>query len=319
MRHCRRCESLGARLDLDVVLLARAGFRRPWSAPFTYPLLLLRSVLLLLRRRPDAVVVVSPPFLAGLVLVPLARLLGARVAVDLHSAALVEPIWRPFLPLQRWTCHRAGLAVVTLPALAARLRARGVTTLVLPDPLPDLPELPDLPAAEAALPGEAPQTSAPLVVAICGWAADEPIPELLESARDQPWRLAVTGRPPASTPPAPGNATLTGFLDDAAYLSLLRSAAAIVVLTTRDDTLLAGAWEAIALERPLVLSGTRALRETFGDEVPYVAADAASIRYGITHALAERERLAPVSRRLKERFTSENEQALAALARHLRP
>jgi hypothetical protein len=323
MRQCPRCTTLGERLGLDVVLMGGTGFRRRWMAPFRYPLLALRSAWLVLRRRPRALVVVSPPFVAGLVLVPLARLLGARVAVDLHSAALVEPAWRPFQPLQRWVCRLAGAAVVTLPGLEAALERQGVPAIVLPDPLPEMPEtpetpdVPDLPDAGAtrpAIPGEG-----PLVVAVCGWGNDEPIEALVEAARGAAWRLAVTGRPTRRLPPTVPNVTLTGFLSPPEYPALLRAADAVVVLTTRDDTLLAGAWEALAVERPLVLSGTDALRQTFGPEVVYADADPTSIRNGIERVLADPAAGRELSARLRARFTIENERALQALAAHLRP
>ncbi len=108
--------------------------------------------------------------------------------------------------------------------------------LVIPDPLPSLRPSGDGSVIKAR----------PLVVAICGWGQDEPIEDLLASAVGRPWHLAITGRPRA-TPELPRNVQLTGFLEDEAYGRLLESADLVVVLTTRDETLLSGAWEALAL------------------------------------------------------------------------
>lgn len=308
MRQCPRCQTLADRLGLDVVLMGSTGFRHHWTAPLRYPLLSIRSAWLLLRRRPRSLVVVSPPFVAGLVLVPLARLLGARVAVDLHSAALLDRTWHPFLPIQRWVCRAAGAAVVTLPSLAARLERHGVPAIVLPDPLPEMP------VTEAPPPTTA--GDGPLVVAVCGWGDDEPIEALVDAARGASWRLAVTGRPTRRLE-VPPNVTLTGFLSPPEYPALLRAAEAVVVLTTRDDTLLAGAWEALVVERPLVLSGTAALRTTFGPDLAYVTPDADSIRSGIDEVLAKPERARQVTVQLRKRFATENERAIEALAAHL--
>jgi glycosyltransferase involved in cell wall biosynthesis len=308
MRQCPRCQTLAERLDLDVALMGSTGFRRRWTAPFRYPVLAIRSAWLVLRRRPRALIVVSPPFIAGLVLVPLARRLGARVAVDLHSAALLDRSWKPFLAIQHWACRAAGAAVVTLPSLAARLEPYGIQTIVLPDPLP---EMPGTQAQGPAIPG-----LGPLVVAVCGWGDDEPIEALVEAARGAAWRLAVTGRPTRRLD-LPANVSLTGFLSPPEYPALLRAADAIVVLTTRDDTLLAGAWEALVVERPLVLSGTAALRATFGPDLTYVAPDADSIRSGVEQVLADPERARDVTVQLRKRFATENERAIAALAAHL--
>jgi glycosyltransferase involved in cell wall biosynthesis len=243
--------------------------------------------------------------------VPVARLLGARIAVDIHTGALVDRRWRWSVPLLAWACRRAGLAIVTLPSLAAGLEARGVRTAVLPDPLPDL------------VPGDAVRDTADgdrpsRVVAICSWAPDEPIEALIASAAGRPWQLSITGRPRGAVE-APANVRLTGFLDDREYVDLLAEADAVVALTTRGETLLSGAWEAIALGRPLVLSDTEALRSTFGAGPPYVRSDAASIAAGIASVLADPAGSAGVAARLRERFLHENDAAVGVVAQHLIP
>jgi glycosyltransferase involved in cell wall biosynthesis len=202
-------------------------------------------------------------------------------------------------------------AIVTLPSLEPPFRDRSVTTMVIPDPLPDLVA----PASRA--PSGADADPRPLVVAVCGWGLDEPIEALVGSATDRPWQLVLTGRVRRELSPPP-NVTLAGFLDDAAYVELLARADAVVVLTERDDTLLSGAWEAIALERPLVLSGTTALRTTFGDGIVYVDPNPASIAGGIDAVLADPGAGASVAR-LRARFARENDEALAALAALLEP
>jgi glycosyltransferase involved in cell wall biosynthesis len=294
----RRSTTIAERLGFELALLGRAGFRRPVSAPLAYPLLAFRTVGRLVRRRPRAVVVIAPPFVAPLVVLPLARLIGATVAVDLHTGALLDRRWRWSVGILAWACRRAAISIVTLPSLAERLVQRGVRSIVVPDPLPRLS------------PGEAPAASAePEVVAVCGWAADEPLAELVAAAAGRPWRLALTGRPKAGLA-LPPNVVLTGFLEESAYLARLRAAAAVVVLTTRAETLLSGAWEAIALGRPLVTSATDALRTTFGDGPAYVEPTRASIAAGIERVLADPASAAEATTALRERFERENAAAL---------
>jgi glycosyltransferase involved in cell wall biosynthesis len=306
----RRSATLADRLRFDLALLGRSGFRRPWSAPLAYPLLAFRTIRELVRRRPRAIVVVAPPFVAPLVVLPIARLLRARVAIDIHTGALLDRRWRWAVPILAWACRRAEVAVVTLPSLAAGLQARGVDTLVVADPLPNL-----LVSGEASGSGDA---GGGEVVAVCGWAADEPLDELCAAPRGRPWRLAITGAPRRSLE-TPENVELTGFLDDAAFARRLAAADAVVVLTTREDTLLSGAWEALAVERPLVLSDTQALRSTFGDGPVYVAPNAASIGAGIDAVLADRGRAAAATRALRERFGRDNDAAVGGLRRRLLP
>ena len=310
----QRSRSLARGLGYELALMGRGGFRRPWTAPLAYPLLAARTILAIARNRPRALVVVAPPFVAPLVVLPLARLLGARLAVDIHSGALLDRRWRWSVPVLAWTCRRSEVAIVTLPSLAARLAERGLDVEVIPDPLPDLggasgESVPDRHDGSAG-------GAEPRVVAVCSWAADEPIDALLEAARGRPWRLAITGRPNREVEPGP-NVELTGFVADEDYAALLVRADAVVVLTTREDTLLSGAWEAIALGRPLVLSDTAALRGTFEVGPAYVRPDPASIAAGIDAVLADRDAVEAAMLRLRERFGRANDAAVQTLARRL--
>jgi glycosyltransferase involved in cell wall biosynthesis len=298
----QRSRTLADRLGWDLALVGRRGFRRAWTAPLAYPLSAWRTVAALVRGRPRAIIVVAPPFVAPLVVLPLAAMLRARWAVDIHTGALVDRRWRWSIPILAWACRRSAAAVVTLPTLASLLEARGVSTVVLPDPLPTL-----VPSDRTASAGP----GAPTVVAVTGWGDDEPLEALVEAASGRSWSLVLTGRPrrQLSTPP---NVRLAGFLDDQAYVDLLAAAAVVVVLTRRGDTLLSGGWEAIALGRPLVLSGTPAIRATFGDEVTLVDDTPAGIAAGIERALADPDGEARMTG-VRDRFERENGAALGRL------
>ena len=304
----QRSATIAERLGFDLVLIGRSGFRRPWSAPLAYLASIPRTVAALAGRRPRAAIIVAPPFLASLVAWPVLAMLRAPFAIDVHSGALLDRRWRWSVPLLAWIARRSVAAVVTLESLRVPLAAYEVETLVIPDPLPDL-EVAGGPSAPR------PTGSEPIVVAICGWAPDEPLQALVDAAVGRSWRLVLTGRPRGALD-MPPNVALAGFLDDADYLARLRTADAIVVLTTRDQTLLSGAWEAIAVGRPLVLSGTPSLRTTFGDGPVYVEADAASIGAGIDAVLADpwaADRIAV----LRTTFKTANDAALAVLADRL--
>jgi len=304
----QRSATIAERLGYDLVLIGRSGFRRPWSAPLAYLASVPRTIAAIVGHRPRAAVIVAPPFLAPLVAWPILAMLHAPFAVDVHSGALLDRRWRWSVPLLAWIARRSVGAVVTLESLRAPLAAHDVETLVIPDPLPDL----EGPGASVASRSEA---GTPVVVAICGWAPDEPLQALVDAAAGRPWQLVLTGRPREALD-LPPNVVLAGFLDDPDYLDRLRTADAIVVLTTRDETLLSGAWEAIALGRPLVLSGTPSLRTTFGDGPVYVGDDAASIGAGIDAVLADPGAAGRVAV-LRTTFRAANDAALAVLAERL--
>jgi hypothetical protein len=247
-----------------------------------------------------------------MIVVPIARLAGARVAIDIHSGAFLDRRWRWSMPILRLLASWTSANVVTLQSLARRMGRASDRTIVLPDPLPSFPAPAERDSAEPLLHPDA----QPTVVAIAGWGDDEPMRELAEAATDQPWNLLITGKPRWKLD-LPLNASLTGFLTEEAYSETLRRADVLVVLTTRPETLLSGAWEGIALHKALVLSSTNALRETFGDSVVYSDPTAESIRSGVSSALASRGELEARAAGLAERLETDSvtgiKQLLSAL------
>ena len=317
MPHSQRSTTIADRLGYELLLVGRSGFRRAWTAPLAYPASTIRTIAAIARHRPRAAIIVAPPFVAALVAWPFLRAIGAPFALDVHTGALVDRRWRWSTGILAWLARRGVGAVVTLPSLAAPLAARGVTTFVIPDPLPRLTPRPAASAASPAPVGTASVATAdgPIVAAVCGWGDDEPIEALVASAQGRPWQLVLTGRPRRPVE-LPANVRLAGYLPDDAYRDLLASAACVVVLTERDQTLLSGGWEAIALGRPLVVSGTPAIRSTFGDELTYVDATPAGIAAGITAVLDDPTADARMAG-LRDRFGRENDAALAGLAARL--
>jgi len=141
------------------------------------------------------------------------------------------------------------------------------------------------------------------VVAISSWAADEPMEELIAAGGLLPNSvgMSITGRPKLSEEARrnlPANVTLTHYLSEEAYVALLRDADVILDLTTRENCLVCGAYEALALARPLVVSDTAALRELLGNGALYtrnsrgaIAATAMqALDRGAGLAIAARER-----------------------------
>ena len=305
----QRSRTLAERLGFELLLLGRPGFRRAWSAAILYPVLAWRTLRAVMRERPRAIVVVAPPFVVALLVLVLARALGARIAIDIHSGALVDRRWRWSVPILRWTVKHADAGLVTLESLTDRL-AGEPPPIVLPDPLPSM-TVPGDGATGAVIRAD----GRGQVVAVCGWGDDEPIEALVRAAKGAGWTLIVTGRPRRSVE-APPNVKFTGFLSEAEYAATLAAADAIVVLTTREDTLLSGAWEALALGRPLIVSAMRSLRLTFGDSVTYAENDSAGIRYACETLLADPA--APQrAAELREAWAHRTDAALAELRRRL--
>ncbi len=97
----------------------------------------------------------------------------------------------------------------------------------------------------------------------------------------------------------PPNLHPTGFLSEQRYEELLRDADVVIDLTRMENCLVCGAYEAVAVERPLVTSDTRALRTYFNRGTVYTAHTAQSLATAIGYALRERLRLAAEMKVLK--------------------
>ena len=134
-----------------------------------------------------------------------------------------------------------------------------------------------------------------VIAYICTFSEDEPYEEVIEAAGflEADIVVYITGnhRDRIDMGLLPSNVELTGFIDEQAYWSLLASADAVMVLTTRDGCLVCGAYETVALGRPLILSDTKVLRSYFNRGSVYVTPDSRSISEGIRETLKKKDEL----------------------------
>lgn len=227
---------------------------------------LLATTRVLARSRGKVVIVQSPSILLAWYAAVTAPLFGFTLVVDAHNGG-IEPLEGRY-PLLRKVAHfairRAALTIVTTSDMAEQIRHIGGRAFVLVDPIP----------AMTAHPAPASGAAHKSVVAISSWAADEPMAELIAAGGLLPEgvRMSITGRPKLSEDARrnlPANVRLTNYLTERDYEVLLRDADVIVDLTTRENCLVCGAYEALALARPLVVSDTAALRELLGSGALY--------------------------------------------------
>ncbi|MGE0593011.1 MAG: glycosyltransferase [Vicinamibacterales bacterium] len=237
---------------------------RPSTILFKYLGQWARTSAILRQERPSAVFVMSPPVIAALPAFWYAWRHGARVVLDTHTAAFLHPRWRHLQWLQRWQCRRAATNLVHNEHLAGIVRAwGGHVTLV-----------PDVPVEYSALEPLS-RTAAFTVAVVCSFNYDEPIAAILEAAAALPdVRFLMTGNPKHFPKDlegrVPPNVTRTGFLSVAAYGGLLAGADAVMTLTTRDHTMLRGAYEAIYQGTPVIVSDWPILKEAFAGGAAHV-------------------------------------------------
>jgi glycosyltransferase involved in cell wall biosynthesis len=269
-RH-QRSRSLAQQLRIPLVELLISGGRLK-----RYLRNSLTTLSILRRGRYDTVFVQAPSVVLGIIAVMLSAVLKYRVIVDAHNAIIegAETARQPLRFLYRLLIRNADLVIVTNSMLAERLRQLGGKSGILPDPVPSF---------RTAVTGHDDRNS---VVVISTWAEDEPLGAVLEAAALLPASLSltVTGRPRgmyADAARRSARVRLSGFVSDAEYVQMLETARVVVDLTTREDCLVCGAYEALALGRPLVVSDSRALRELLKDGAAFAANEPAAIARAI--------------------------------------
>jgi glycosyltransferase involved in cell wall biosynthesis len=134
----------------------------------------------------------------------------------------------------------------------------------------------------------------PSIVVVASYMFDEPIEEIVEAARNLPEvNFLMTGDQRRLhrkiRESLPDNVMLTGFVSRDEYFSYLSSARAVMALTTRDNTMQMGAYEALSLEQPIITSDWNILRESFGDGAVYVDNTVQGIVTGVEQLLARHE------------------------------
>ena len=306
----RRFSSITSALSVPCVILQSKAAR-----PIRYIFLSWKMMLLLLQKKPTVLLVQNPSIACATVAVLLRPFLGYLVVVDAHNEAIL-----PFnynLALVRhvalWLMRTADFTVVTNSHLANVVTAAGGHPFVLFDPIPVPPPILDEQCEGAPL-GKS------RVVVVSTYAPDEPLEEICFAARLLSMAnvlITVTGRPNAQRlaemGDLPPNVSLAGYLSDSDYWKTLRSATVIVDLTRMPYCLVCGAYEAISVGKPLVLTDDPAGRELFGSAVVFSANQPESIAASVERAIQCADELGVRALSLRDALTKAWTSAAATL------
>jgi len=293
-----RTRSLARRLEVQVLEI-RLGGNRLWR----YLRSIRRTVAAIRRLRPGTVIATNPSLVLGLLLLGLRRWYGYVLVADAHYVG-VRTLGDERL-LQRaldyYNAH-VDLVIVTNEAHARYVAGLGGRPFVCPDPLPDLSAQID---ARVSVPAKC-------VFLVCSFERDEPYQAAFEAfARLEPlgFTLFVSGnyRRAGVEPARFPWVHFLGYVSDAQYYAYLSSCAVAMDLTTLEDCLLCGAYEAVAAAKPLVISNTRALADYFGATVVLTENAPEAIAASIQRAHAQRDELA----RMTQEWCGRNEVFMA--------
>lgn len=262
----RRSRELARAFLCDYIFLKYEG-----SRVSRYIYLSWKTIILVIKRKPDLIFCQNPSIFLASLLCFLRPFFKYKLVVDRHSNFRFEelksnhPKWILFHFLSHYSLRNADLTIVTNQHLKDIVEARGGIGCVLPDKLPTL-------AAQAK-----PDGNHRTVTFITTYSGDEPIFEVVDAARilGGEYHFNITGSykrfggKDKLINQLPPNVTLTGFLPDEDYERTLAESDAIIVITTAEYTLTCGAYEAVALEKPMILGNTKTIKEYFSKGAVY--------------------------------------------------
>ena len=288
-----RSEGFIERLGLTPIYVSYLKQQDVVSAPLKYGPQFISTLRRLSEAKPEIVFVMDPPVFAAVAVAVYCLVNRAQFVMDCHSGVFNSRKWRWSLPIQRFLARRAAGVLVTNPSHLSEVLSWHARGLIVGDPPPMLPA----PAARSAAP--------PFVFVIGLFGEDEDVPAVLAAADRLP---GVEFRVSGDTSRArrawlkrhPSNVKFTGFLSTDDFWRHVGEALAVLTLTTREDTILRGGWEAMFMEQPLVTSNTSALRRYFTRGTVFVDHNPDSIAAGVEYALAHQAELRVEARGLRE-------------------
>ncbi len=302
-----RSELFAQRLDASIYYVSYGQSGKKLQAPLRYLIQTWQTWRILRRERPDVVFVQNPPIFCPLAVFLYALWYSAEVVIDSHTGAFLDPKWHWSLGLHRMLSERALATIVHNEHQGEIVNGWGCRYFVLADPLGDHP------------PGEPfPFHGEFNVAVVSSFLGDEPIETVFEAARQLDGVcFYFTGDSSRLQPDVlakrPDNCYLTGYLPYEQYVGLLRGADSVMVLTTRNHTLLCGAYEAVSMGTPLITSDWPVLRTHFPLGTVHVANTADGIGEGVVQVQREQATLQRDVLRLQERLQTEWEEQFAEL------
>lgn len=238
------------------------------NAFIKYPILIIKSFSLIKKENPAFVFVQNPSIVLAFFMIILQVInKSIKVIVDAHNVGIFFHHSNKFVQwlgqlINILIIRNAKLIIVTNSNLALYVKEQGGRPFVLPDPFPIFKNYQFI-----NLKGKK------NIFYICTFSSDEPYLEVFTAAEhlDKNIYIYVSGNYKKKNLPKklPQNLILTGYIPDSEFVNYLYSADIIVDLTYREDCLVCGAYEAVAAEKPLILSNKVALKDYFAEGALY--------------------------------------------------
>jgi len=276
----KRSKVLAGYLNAKIITCKIASNRI--SKLFNYPFLIFLTFCNLIHQKVNIVIVQLPPFHASIPGYLYCKLFRKKLIYDTHSGIFFPKglHQKVYFSLYCSMTRNTKLNIVHNEAILNRTCLKNTSSIVLECKIPFQPS------------GNIQHTRF-IVAVICSYDKDEPIEQIIVATRlvtDIEFYLTGNSNKLKNLT-LPKNVNLTGYLSDQDYEHFLRTVDIIMVLTTRPDTVLSGAYEAVGLEKPLITSDTQTLRKYFYKGSIFTSNDAKSITEAIDKARQNLDKL----------------------------
>lgn len=246
----------------------------------------IKTVSLLVRLRPGIVFSQNPSVVLNVLLWSLKNVLKYKHVIDAHYVGIVAVSGSNlYQKLLDYINKNATLVIVTNRNHQDYINNIGGNSVICEDPLPNIGKI------KKIVDGESKN-----ILFICSYDTDEPYEELFNSsinlAKDG-FTIYATGNYKKSkiNPECYPNIIFLGYVPYESYVKCLYNSSVIVDLTTNEDCLVCGAYEAMEAEIPLVTSDTKALKEYFTAGTIHTSNNTERIYLSILFAYNNKEKL----------------------------
>jgi len=250
-----------------------------------YPLLIFITIKKIIKSKPSLIFVQNPSLILSAIIVIYGKITQTVIVVDAHNAGVfpLEGRYKILNQIVGFVNSLATKVIVSNHALKQYIHKNNNSVFAIPDPVPKI-----FKNDNYNLNGDKFN-----IVFICSWAADEPYEAVFSIADNltDATHIYITGNSKGKErnikKDLPLNITLTGFLSNEKYDDLIHACDAVMVLTKRDNCLVCGAYEGVAVEKPMILSKTNILISHFNKGCVYTDNTSSNIEYSINKLIAD--------------------------------
>lgn len=284
--YASRADSLANAVGAKPIFIGKVNKHKNLFVSFsTYPAKIIENFKILKQEKPNIVYITNTNWIITLVNLIFSKIFRYKLILDSHSCAFDHEFIKYPLFLSKLFAKCADLSIVTNKSHKEFLEKNNANVMIVSD----------IPFEDKLFSAEKIQLSEKFNICyICTYANDEPFLEVIEAAKsNEKVMVYLTGQynrvklNPQDYP----HVVFTGFLSNEDYKKYLNNSDAVMTLTTREDTMQRAGSEAISVEKPLITSNTKMLRNYFTKGTVFVNNNKESIAEGFNKIINEHEEL----------------------------